>query len=189
MSTFELFITAVALSMDAFAVAVCAGLSFKKLSFKKVFTIGAYFGVFQAIMPAIGYFVGGRFSLLITSYDHWVVFALLSFIGLNMVKESFAKVDAPQQEQSISPAVMLPFALATSIDALAAGVGFAFIDVAILPAVLFIGATTLVLSMVGVKVGNVFGLKYKSFAEVAGGAVLILMGTKILLNHLGIISF
>lgn len=183
MSMLELFIIAVGLSMDAFAVAVCKGLSMQKMSWKKALIVGLYFGGFQAGMPLLGYFLGAQFQDKITAFDHWIAFILLGLIGFNMIKES-RSCEEEKTDDSVSVRSMVPMAIATSIDALAVGVTFAFLQVQIVPAVSFIGTTTLVLSVVGVKIGNVFGCKYKSKAELAGGAILILMGVKILIEHI-----
>lgn len=188
MSLTELFIIAVGLSMDAFAVAVCKGLAMPRMSWKGALIVGLYFGGFQAAMPLLGYFLGSKFSMAIRAYDHWVAFLLLVLIGAGMVKESFEK-DESCANASLDVRDMVLLAVATSIDALAVGVTFAFLNVDIVPAVSFIGAVTFTLSMVGVKVGNAFGCKYKSRAELAGGAILILMGLKILLEHLGLLAF
>lgn len=188
MSLTELFIIAVGLSMDAFAVAVCKGLAMPRMSWKGALIVGLYFGGFQAAMPLLGYFLGSKFSMAIRAYDHWVAFLLLVLIGAGMVKESFEK-DESCANASLDVRGMVLLAVATSIDALAVGVTFAFLNVDIVPAVSFIGAVTFTLSMVGVKVGNAFGCKYKSRAELAGGAILILMGLKILLEHLGVLAF
>ena len=172
--------------MDAFAVAICKGLSVRKLKFSHMLITGAYFGVFQAVMPLIGYYLGQTFESYITSFDHWIAFVLLSLIGANMIRESFSK-EEEEQNASFSFKTMLPLAVATSIDALAVGVTFGLMQgVNIFSAVGLIGVTTLVLSFVGVKIGNVFGSKYKSKAELVGGIILILMGIKILLEHLGV---
>ncbi len=187
MSLFELFLIAVGLSMDAFAVAVCKGLSMSKITLKKSLVVGLYFGIFQSAMPLIGYFLGRQFAGLITAYDHWVTFILLGAIGFNMIRES--REGEEKTDASLSPRSMLPLAVATSIDALAVGISFAFLSVPIGPAVSFIGVITLTLSMVGVKLGNVFGVRYKSRAELAGGLVLILLGLKILLEHLELLPF
>ena len=187
MSLWELFIIAVGLSMDAFAVSVCKGLSVRKLEWKHCLLAGLYFGGFQMMMPLVGYLLGVRFQSLITSVDHWIAFVLLALIGGNMIRES-RDTDEENLSDSFSFGTMLPLAVATSIDALAVGVTFAFLQVRIVPAVSFIGATTFILSCIGVKVGNVFGAKYKSRAELFGGVVLILMGLKILLEHLGILG-
>ncbi len=183
MSLFELFIIAVGLSMDAFAVSIGKGLTMKKATWKNMFTVGLYFGIFQAVMPLIGYFAGSLFADMITSFDHWIAFVLLAVIGGKMIYESFHEADEGEKAD-LGPGAMLPLAVATSIDALAVGVGFAFLNVQIVPAVLFIGVVTLVLSMAGVKIGNVFGAKYKRWAELAGGVILVLMGLKILIEHL-----
>ena len=188
MSLTELFIISVGLSMDAFAVAVCMGLAMPRMSWKGALIVGLYFGGFQAAMPLLGYFLGSKFSMAIRAYDHWVAFLLLVLIGAGMVKESFEK-DESCTNASLDVRGMVLLAVATSIDALAVGVTFAFLNVDIVPAVSFIGAVTFTLSMVGVKVGNAFGCKYKSRAELAGGAILILMGLKILLEHLGLLAF
>ena len=187
MSLFELFLIAVGLSMDAFAVAVCKGLSMSKITLQKSLVVGLYFGIFQSAMPLIGYFLGRQFAGLITAYDHWVTFILLGAIGFNMIRES--REGEEKTDASLSPRSMLPLAVATSIDALAVGISFAFLSVPIGPAVSFIGVITLTLSMVGVKLGNVFGVRYKSRAELAGGLVLILLGLKILLEHLELLPF
>ena len=186
MGLLELFILAVGLSMDAFAVSVCKGLSVKKMEPKHALICGAYFGGFQALMPALGYLLGSQFESMITRIDHWIAFALLFLIGLNMLLES--RKDAGQLSSSFSPKAMLPLAVATSIDALTVGITFAFLSVPIGPAVALIGVITCVLSAVGVKAGGVVGEKGKSWAELAGGIVLILMGSKILLEHLGVLG-
>lgn len=188
MSIFELFILAVGLSMDAFAVAVCKGLAMKEAKPRSMAIVGLWFGGFQAIMPVIGYLVGVQFREAITSVDHWIAFGLLAVIGGNMIREALSGGEE-EEDASLAPKNMLLMALATSIDALAVGVGFAFLSVNIAAAAGFIGATTFILSAVGVKVGSVFGARYKARAELAGGIILILLGTKILLEHLGIISF
>lgn len=187
MSLIELFLIAVGLSMDAFAVSICKGLSVRKAEPRHSLIVGAYFGGFQALMPAIGYVLGRQFESLITSVDHWIAFVLLGIIGGNMIREAL-KGEQEELDDSFTFRTMLPLAIATSIDALAMGVTFAFLQVQIVPAVLFIGVTTFVLSAVGLKVGNVFGAKYKSRAELFGGVVLVLMGIKILLEHLGILG-
>ena len=190
MSLPELFIIAVGLSMDAFAVAVCKGLSVYKLKAKHIALTGLWFGGFQGLMPLIGYFLGSTFEKYITPIDHWVAFVLLGIIGINMIKESFEKDGENDSDASFSVKTMFVMAVATSIDALAVGITFALLpDVNITAAVLFIGVITFALSCVGIKIGNVFGSKFKSKAELAGGLILILMGTKILLEHLGVINF
>ncbi|MCI7334363.1 MAG: manganese efflux pump MntP family protein [Oscillospiraceae bacterium] len=188
MSLYELFILAVGLSMDAFSVAVCKGLSVQKLQRKHFFIIGAWFGGFQALMPAIGYFLGSTFKKYIDSYDHWIAFVLLTLIGANMLREAFSKGEEnDEKDASFAFKSMLVLAVATSIDALAVGVSFAILpQVNITAAVLFIGVVTFALSAVGLKVGNIFGAKYKSKAEIVGGVILILIGLKILLEHLGV---
>lgn len=187
MSTFSLFIIAVGLSMDAFAVSICKGLAMQKISLKKAGIVGLWFGGFQALMPSIGYILGIQFESYITSIDHWIAFVLLSLIGISMIKEAMGK-EEECHDDSLGIKTMFLLAVATSIDALAVGVTFAFLQVNIVPAVSFIGVITFLLSMVGVKVGNVFGVRYKSKAELAGGIILILMGIKILLEHLGILG-
>lgn len=188
MSIFELIIVAIGLSMDAFAVAVCKGLSVGKLRVRHALICGAWFGVFQAIMPALGYLLGTQFEKYITSVDHWIAFLLLFLIGGNMIREGLLK-DEEEIDSSFSAKAMLPLAVATSIDALAMGVTFAAVQAPIVPAVSLTGCVTFALSAVGVKIGNVFGMKYKAPAEIVGGAVLILLGVKILLEHLGVITF
>ena len=187
MGIVELFLIAVGLSMDAFAVAVCKGLAMKKCTWTKAGIVGLYFGVFQAGMPLIGYVLGVQFKDFITSIDHWIAFILLGIIGFNMVKESLEQ-DTESCDASVDVRTMLLLAIATSIDALAVGVTFAFLQVKIVPAVSFIGVTTFIISVAGVKIGNIFGAKYKSKAELAGGIILILMGVKILLEHLGFLG-
>ena len=190
MNLFELFLIALALSMDAFAVSVCKGLSMRKLTVGKSALVGLYFGGFQALMPLIGYFLGAAFSQYITRFDHWIAFALLAVIGVNMVREALGDDGGEDcQREDLSLKAMLPLALATSIDALAVGVTFAFLSVTIVPAVSFIGATTFLLSMGGVAIGHVFGARWKKKAEIAGGVILIALGLKILLEHLEILPF
>lgn len=188
MSLFTLFVTAVGLSMDAFAVSVCKGLAMKKLSVKKAFIIGLWFGGFQALMPTLGYLLGTRFEKYVTAIDHWIAFVLLALIGANMIKEALSK-EEDSANDSVDIKTMFLLAVATSIDALAVGVTYAFLQVQIVPAVTFIGVITFCLSVAGVKIGNVFGLKYKSKAEITGGVILIVMGTKILSEHLGLLDF
>jgi len=175
--------------MDAFAVAICKGLSLRKLTVKNAVLVGLYFGLFQAGMPLIGYFLGSSFADLISSIDHWIAFVLLGIIGINMIRESRGDDDECECcDPSLGFKTMVVLAIATSIDALVVGVTFAFLKVDILPAVAFIGVITFTLSALGVKIGNVFGAKFKSKAELLGGVVLILMGCKILLEHLGILG-
>ena len=191
MSLGELLIIAVGVSMDAFAVAVCKGLSIQKLKLRHALIVGLWFGVFQALMPTIGWLLGSAFADLITKVDHWVVFILLAIIGGNMIRESLHKDEDECEECNCSLAfgTMLMLALATSIDALAVGVSFALLNVNVLAVVLSIGLCTFLISTIGVKIGNVFGARFKSKAEFLGGAVLVLMGLKILLEHLGVIHF
>ena len=179
MNFIDIFLIGVALSMDAFAVSICKGLSVKKVSAKHVLTVGVYFGGFQALMPTVGFLLGYKFESFITSIDHWIAFILLALIGGNMIREALGK-DDDNENDDFSFKAMLP---------LAVGISFAFLGVDIVQAALLIGITTFVLSGVGIYVGNVFGAKYKSKAELLGGVVLILIGLKILLEHLGVINF
>lgn len=188
MGLFELFLIAVGLSMDAFAVSICKGLSLGKINSKHMCIAGAWFGGFQALMPTIGFFLGRFFTDYITKYDHWIAFILLGIIGFNMIKESLCGDDEDDVDAAMNAKAMFLLAVATSIDALAVGVSFAFLHISILSAVLLIGVTTFIFSAAGVKIGSVFGTRYKSKAEFFGGAVLIIMGLKILLEGLGIIS-
>lgn len=183
MSLFELFLIAVGLSMDAFAVAVCKGLSMGKMNHRHALIIGLYFGSFQALMPLVGFVLGVRFQDAITAYDHWIAFILLAVIGGNMIKDALS-AEEDSCDASVAFKDMVVLAVATSIDALAVGVTFAFLQVNILPAVAFIGVTTFLLSIAGVTAGNAFGCKYKSRAEFTGGLILIAMGLKILAEHL-----
>ncbi len=187
MSIVEIILLGIGLSMDAFAVSICKGLSVQKLKPKHCLIAGLYFGGFQALMPLLGYLLGRQFEWLITNIDHWIAFVLLGIIGANMIKESFSP--AEKLNNSFTPKEMLPLAVATSIDALAVGVTLAFLKTDIWSSVSIIGVTTFILSAIGVKIGNLFGAKFKSKAEFAGGAILILMGIKILLQHLGVINF
>lgn len=192
MGIIELFLIAVGLSMDAFAVSVCKGLAMKQCTFRKAGIVGLYFGGFQALMPLAGYLLGVQFKDAITSVDHWIAFILLAIIGGSMIKE--ARQDdcgndcCGPGDESLDFKTMIGLAVATSIDALAVGVTFAFLYVNIVPAVIFIGVITFTISAVGVKIGNVFGTKYQSKAEFVGGVILILIGCKILLEHLGILG-
>ncbi len=183
MTIIELILLAAGLAMDAFAVSICKGLSVRKYSKKQSVIAGLYFGGFQAGMPVIGWLLGKQFENLIKGVDHWIAFVLLALIGANMIRESLKK-DDEDLNSSFSPKTMLPLAVATSIDALAVGVTFAFLDVQIAPAVSVIGVITFAFSAAGVKIGNVFGAKYKSKAELAGGIVLVCIGIKILIEHL-----
>lgn len=184
MGFLEIFFIGVGLSMDAFAVSICKGLSTRTLKLKHALICGGYFGFFQGLMPLLGFLLGVQFKDKIESIDHWIAFVLLVLIGLNMIKEAFEHEESCNTDFSIK--VMLPLAIATSIDALAVGVTFAFLNVHILYAICIIATTTLVISMLGVKIGHVFGTKYKSKAEIVGGIILIGIGIKILLEHLHI---
>lgn len=186
MGFLDLFLIGVGLSMDAFAVSICKGLSVRQLKPRHALCCGVYFGVFQALMPLIGYFLGSRFSSLLTQVGNWVAFVLLALIGANMIKESFGGEDEGMNAD-FGPRAMLPLAVATSIDALAVGVSFAALEVEIFSAVALIGCTTLVLSAIGVKVGALFGTKYRALSERTGGIVLILIGLKILLEGFGLL--
>ena len=187
MDIIALLLLAVGLSMDAFAVSVCKGLALKKVSLRHMCIVGAWFGGFQALMPSLGYLLGSRFEQYITAIDHWIAFVLLVLIGANMIREALSKEEAEEANASLAFKTMLLMAVATSIDALAVGITFAFLSVHIVPAALTIGATTFLLSAAGVKVGSVFGLRYKKRAESAGGVILCLLGVKILLEHLGVL--
>ena len=203
MSFAELLLLAIGLSMDAFAVAISKGLTMPRANLKKALIVGLYFGVFQAVMPLIGFLVATLFADKIIAYDHWIAFVLLCFLGGKMIIGSFKKEGCPDRtcpegtcddrkcpggkkpsksEASVRPANMLPLAVATSIDALAVGVSFAFLNVDVMPAIILIGVTTLLLSLLGVKIGNIVGEKFKSKAELAGGIILVLIGLKILPN-------
>ena len=186
MKVWELFVIAVGLSMDAFAVSICKGLSTKNVRREHMVVTGLYFGGFQALMPLAGYLLGSRFQSMIQRVDHWIAFVLLALIGANMVRES--QGEAEHLDDSFTPGTMFPLAVATSIDALAVGVTFAFLNVRIIPAAALIGVTTFALSAIGMRLGNVFGARYQARAELAGGIVLILMGVKILLEHTGILG-
>ena len=188
MNFFVLFALAIGLSMDAFAVAICKGLSMKKATIKNAMIVGLYFGIFQAGMPFIGYLIASLFADLIIAFDHWIAFGLLCFLGVKMILGSFKKEELSEKETSLDFKEMLPLAIATSIDALAIGVSLAFLQVNIVPPVLFIGITTFILSAAGVKIGALFGMKFKSKAELTGGIILILIGLNILLEHLGILN-
>lgn len=186
MGLVELFILAVGLSMDAFAVSVCKGLAMRECNLRKALVCGVWFGGFQALMPTIGYLLGYQFKGYITAIDHWIAFALLAFIGGNMIREARAGKEE-EADASLDVKTMFLLAVATSIDALAVGITFAFLPNTNLPAaVSFIGVITLLLSTAGVKVGNVFGMRYKAKAEFVGGVILVLLGLKILLEHLGV---
>lgn len=183
MGLWELFVIAIGLSMDAFAVSICKGLSVRRCMIRHMLICGLYFGVFQAAMPLIGYLLGAQFESLVTAIAPYIAFALLAFIGANMIREARSR-EEESIDDDFSTKSMIPLAIATSIDALAVGVSFAFLQVDIVPAVAFIGVTTFVCCVIGVKVGSLFGSKYKQSAEFFGGLVLILMGLKILLERL-----
>ena len=190
MGLLELLILAVGLSMDAFAVSVCKGLSVPRAGAGECCIAGVWFGGFQALMPLTGYLLGSRFSGYIERFDHWIAFVLLALIGFNMIKESREEEEEEEKPYAgVNFKELLILAVATSIDALAVGVTFAFLQVNIVPAITIIGCTTFVISIAGVYVGNVFGSRYKSRAELTGGVILILIGLKILLEHLGVIAF
>ncbi|NJP41311.1 manganese efflux pump [Oscillospiraceae bacterium HV4-5-C5C] len=198
MSIIELLLISVGLAMDAFAVAVCKGLAWQRRSWGQAAVVGLYFGIFQGLMPLIGYLLGIRFAEVIQAYDHWIAFILLSVIGVNMLRES-RQTSCPadngpaagsrDDRADLSFRAMFPLAVATSIDALAVGISFAFLKVQIMEASLMIAAVTFALSMLGVLAGQTFGARFKSRAEQAGGIILILMGLKILLQHLGVLPF
>ena len=177
--------------MDAFSVAVCKGLNMKKLNYRNIYIIALFFGGFQALMPLIGWLAGRQFEKYIVSFDHWIVFLLLLFIGGKMIAESQKKDgdDENEEEQKLDIKELFLLSLATSIDALAVGITFAFLNVRIIPSISIIGIITFMLSLAGVFIGNKFGVKYKSKAEFAGGVILVLIGLKVLLEHQGIISF
>ena len=194
MSLLELFLIGVSLSMDAFAVAVCRGLAMRRIYWGQALTVGLYFGGFQALMPFLGWVLGSAFAGYIQSVDHWVAFVLLLLIGGNMLRENLTEQEEPDcgperdgRKRPIDHKEMLLMAVATSIDALAVGITFAFLNVAIVPAVTVIGMTTFCISVAGVAVGNFFGARYKRRAGITGGVILMLLGTKILLEHLGIL--
>lgn len=184
MGFLEIFLIGIGLAMDAFAVSICKGLSLKDLKPKNLLTCGLYFGGFQALMPFLGYILGIQFKDSIEAIDHWIAFVLLALIGINMIKEAFEDEESCNSDFSFK--AMIPLAIATSIDALAVGVTFAFLSVNILYAIIIIGITTFIIACLGVKIGHIFGMKYKSKAEIVGGCILILMGIKILLEHLNI---
>lgn len=182
MGIIELIIIAVGLAMDAFAVSIGKGLSLKKIKFNHFLSVALWFGGFQALMPLIGYLLGTTFTAIVRDFDHWVAFFLLGIIGFNMIRDSFSK-EEDDQDDNFSIRTMLMLAVATSIDALAVGVSFAFLKVDLWLAVAAIGIITATLSAIGLKIGNIFGMKYKSKAEFTGGVVLVLMGIKILVEH------
>ena len=197
MSFVEILLIGIGLSMDAFSVSISKGLTTKKFSWKVALTCGLWFGFFQALMPVIGYFLGAQFEQFITSVDHWIAFGLLFLIGANLIREALSKKteNGERGTENLplstfrSQLQMFPLAIATSIDALAVGISFACIQVRIWSAILIIGVTTFLFSILGVKIGNVFGSRFEKGAGILGGIILILIGLKILLEHLGVISF
>jgi putative Mn2+ efflux pump MntP len=189
MTFIELLLIAIGLSMDAFSVSVCKGLTTKRFSWRMALICGLWFGFFQALMPVIGYFLGAQFQEMIEAYDHWIAFGLLVLIGVNMIREALSKKEEESTNGALDFKTMFLLAIATSIDALAVGVSFACIQVKLWSSVLIIGLTTFVFSVLGVKIGNVFGSKYEKSAGIIGGIILILIGLKILLEHLGVIAF
>ena len=188
MSFLELLLVAVGLSMDAFAVAVCRGLEMRRIDYRQALLIAVFFGGFQALMPVVGYLLGAGFERYISAFDHWIAFALLAFIGGKMIWEA-VRGGEEEQPQELDLKMLLMMAVATSIDALAVGITFAFLRMDILSSALTIGATTFLISFGGVAAGNRFGARYKQKAEIVGGVVLVLIGVKILLEHLGVIAF
>lgn len=185
----ELIVLSLGLGMDAFAVSICKGLSMKKMNWKKALIIGLYFGGFQAIMPVLGYSLSKGFENFVTSIDHWIAFILLSIIGGKMVKDAFSPENSENCNEDVGVKTMIVLAIATSIDALAVGITFAFLNVNLILAIALIGSITFFLSVIGTKVGNVFGDRYENKAELLGGVILIFLGIKILLEHLNIINF
>lgn len=188
----ELFLIGVGLSMDAFVVSICKGLGMSRLNMRQAVVISLFFGGFQALMPLIGWALGSQLADLITPIDHWIAFALLAFVGGKMLWDAFHEDDGEDGEAKdakLDLKELLMLAIATSIDALAVGITFAFLQVAIVLSVIIIGVTTFVLSFVGVAVGHFFGARFEKPATIAGGVVLILIGAKILLEHLGVIAF
>ena len=189
MGAIEILLISIGLAMDAFAVSVCKGLAMKKMNWKKAAIIGLYFGGFQAIMPVLGYSLSKGFENFVTSIDHWIAFILLSIIGGKMVKDAFSPENSENCNEDVGFKTMIVLAIATSIDALAVGITFAFLNVNLILAVSLIGIITFLLSVIGTKVGNVFGDRYENKAELLGGVILIFLGIKILLEHLNIINF
>ena len=188
MTFIELLLIAIGLSMDAFSVSICKGLTTKRFSWRMALLCGLWFGFFQALMPVIGYYLGAQFQEMIEAYDHWIAFGLLFLIGANMIREALSKKEE-SANGDLDVKTMFLLAIATSIDALAVGVSFACIQVKLWSSVLIIGITTFLFSVLGVKIGNVFGSKYEKSAGIVGGIILILIGLKILLEHLGVIAF
>ena len=186
MGTIEILLISIGLAMDAFAVSICKGLSIKKMNWKNAIIIGLYFGIFQAGMPILGYFLGSTFERFITNIDHWIAFSLLTGIGFDMLKEAFSK-ESENSNDKVDFKTMIILSIATSIDALAVGITFACLKTKIIVPAITIGIITFLMSVIGVKIGNKFGDKYERKAEIMGGVILILLGIKILLEHLGII--
>ena len=186
MGTIEILLISIGLAMDAFAVSICKGLSIKKMNWKNAIIIGLYFGIFQAGMPILGYFLGSTFERFITNIDHWIAFSLLTGIGFDMLKEAFSK-ESENSNDKVDFKTMIILSIATSIDALAVGITFACLKTKIIVPAMTIGIITFLMSVSGVKIGNKFGDKYERKAEIMGGVILILLGIKILLEHLGII--
>lgn len=187
MGLFELILIAIGLSMDAFAVSICKGLNMRRMNYRHAGIIALFFGAFQALMPTAGWLLGKQFESYITSIDHWIAFVLLGFIGVNMIREALGEeeedCECPREHLDLKELFML--AIATSIDALAVGITFAFLQVKILPAVCLIGTTTFIISFAGVGIGHQFGRRYEKKAEIVGGVILVFIGLKILLEHLG----
>ena len=193
MGFIEFFLTGIGLSMDAFAVAICKGLGMREVNYRQMLLIALFFGGFQALMPLLGWLLGRQFEQYITSVDHWIAFALLVLIGANMLREARKGDDTTDAETVYDAPLplgqLLLMAIATSIDALAVGISFAFLGVNIWLAIAIIGTTTFLISAAGVFIGNRFGNRYEKRATIAGGIILILLGIKILLEHLGVIAF
>ena len=187
MKLYEIFLISIGLAMDAFAVSICKGLSMKKINWKSTIIIAIYFGLFQAIMPVFGYLLGSSFSVIVQKLDHWIAFILLAIIGGNMIKES-KDDETEKRNDKVDFKTMILLAIATSIDALAVGITFAFFKVNIVVSITIIGIITFILSFIGVIIGNKFGDKFQNKAEFIGGMILIIIGLKILLEHLGIIN-
>ena len=189
MNFFELLLISVGLSMDAFSVSVCKGLTTRRFSWRTALICGLWFGGFQALMPVIGYFLGTQFQEFVEAYDHWIAFSLLFLIGANMIREAVWGQEDHEHNGALDFKTMFLLAVATSIDALAVGVSFACIQVELWSSVALIGVVTFVSSVLGVRIGNVFGAKFEKSAGIAGGIILILIGLKILLEHLGALAF
>ena len=187
MKVFEIIILGIALSMDAFAVAICKGIALKKTTAKDSIAVGGYFGLFQAIMPMLGYLIGKSFQEIIARYDHWIAFALLTIIGINMVREAIGENNEDNDESKLNHKEMIILAIATSIDAFVVGITFAFLNVNVIKASVTIGITTFIMSTIGVKMGKICGKKYGKNAEIIGGIILIALAIKIVLEHLNIL--